>query len=131
MRSMLVFVLVFQLLYIATNASSLSKSSSNRVEINNEAQSENSDESSTDADLSDEESQSYFTADSIILSGIFDRLHNGHKLFFTEAIRRANKRVVICVHDGNAIRSNSIFNSKFVAFEFQEQFHLFFSSDIA
>lgn len=103
MNSILACVLIVHLLYNALNASNASSLSKT---LNNEFQNENSDENAAD-DYNDEDSYNgYFAGDSIVLSGTFDRLHNGHKLFLTEAIHRAKKRVVVGVHDGNAIQCN-------------------------
>lgn len=42
-----------------------------------------------------------------MVGGTFDRLHIGHKLLLTEAVRLAKKRVVVGVTDVNMVKSTS------------------------
>lgn len=43
--------------------------------------------------------------DTVVLGGTFDRLHDGHKTLLTEAVRRANRRVLVGITDNNMIKS--------------------------
>lgn len=41
----------------------------------------------------------------VVLGGTFDRIHVGHKILLSEAVLRAQKRVVVGVTDVNMIKS--------------------------
>lgn len=43
--------------------------------------------------------------DTVVLGGTFDRLHDGHKALLTEAVRRANRRVLVGITDNHMIES--------------------------
>lgn len=44
------------------------------------------------------------TYENVVLGGTFDRLHVGHKILLTEAVLRAEKRVVVGVTDDNMVK---------------------------
>lgn len=44
------------------------------------------------------------TYENVVLGGTFDRLHVGHKILLTEAVLRAQKRVVVGVTDDNMVK---------------------------
>ncbi|XP_063705461.1 uncharacterized protein LOC134834652 [Culicoides brevitarsis] len=48
------------------------------------------------------------THDTVVLGGTFDRLHAGHKILLTEAVLRAQRRVVVGVTDETMIRKGKI-----------------------
>ncbi|XP_026461494.1 bifunctional coenzyme A synthase-like [Ctenocephalides felis] len=45
----------------------------------------------------------------VVLGGTFDRLHVGHKILLSEAILRANKRVVVGVTENNMLKSKTLY----------------------
>lgn len=49
---------------------------------------------------------------SVVLGGTFDRLHNGHKIFLTEAILRTTEKLTVGVTDADMVQS------KFHSFHF-------------
>ncbi|TKR62370.1 hypothetical protein L596_026346 [Steinernema carpocapsae] len=47
--------------------------------------------------------------DAVVLGGTFDRLHNGHKVLLSTAIRKANKYVTCGITDGVMIQKKKLF----------------------
>lgn len=55
-------------------------------------------------DFDNETSDDDKTYENVVLGGTFDRLHAGHKIMLTEAVLRAEKRVVVGVTDDNMVK---------------------------
>uniref|UniRef100_A0A6M2DYT0 Bifunctional coenzyme A synthase n=1 Tax=Xenopsylla cheopis TaxID=163159 RepID=A0A6M2DYT0_XENCH len=49
------------------------------------------------------------THNNVVLGGTFDRLHVGHKILLSEAMLRANKRVVVGVTENSMLKSKTLF----------------------
>lgn len=61
---------------------------------------------------------------SVVLGGTFDRLHNGHKIFLSEAILRCTEKLTIGVTDTNMLQS------KLFIIEFKMKFYFCFNFKI-
>lgn len=55
-------------------------------------------------DFDNETDENVETYANVVLGGTFDRLHVGHKILLTEAVLRAEKRVVVGVTDDNMVK---------------------------
>ncbi|XP_055382554.1 bifunctional coenzyme A synthase [Condylostylus longicornis] len=59
-------------------------------------------------DCNNAENMEYKTYDTVVLGGTFDRIHTGHKIFLTEAVLRACKRLVVGVTDENMLHNKTL-----------------------
>lgn len=66
---------------------------------------DNADEESHDEILEAKETKAF---KSVVLGGTFDRLHNGHKIFLSEAIAQCTEKLTVGVTDENMIKGKFI-----------------------
>lgn len=62
-------------------------------------------------DFDNENLENGETYENVVLGGTFDRLHVGHKILLTEAVLRAEKRVVVGVTDDNMVKCKYTFDN--------------------